>query len=237
MVSQVQGTTERARRAVVSGGLSLRKVYSVAEVRSWLGSMPESEAFLVELKADGVCVTCVYEDGVLVRALTRGGVDVTGHVLGLVPRFILRGGVVEVRGEVVVPLSWGNCFESGGHLRHVVASALQRVDGSGCVGFEFWAHGVGLGFGGELSQLEVYRCLRDWGFSVIPVLAVGDCESVCSVFSKSPCESVLSKVSPGFRFDGLVFKLNSRASQDLLGETSRFPRWALALKGAGVSGV
>ncbi|WP_202304040.1 NAD-dependent DNA ligase LigA [Dryocola clanedunensis] len=205
--------------------------------------------FCCELKLDGLAVSLLYEDGVLVRAATRGdgttGENITANVrtiraipLKLHGEHIPRR--VEVRGEVFLPQAGfekinEDARRTGGKIfanpRNAAAGSLRQLDPriTAKRPLTFFCYGVGLLEGGELPASHMARLqqFKAWG------LPVSDRIRLCS----TP-EEVLAfyrqveadRPTLGFDIDGVVIKLDSLALQETLGFVARAPRWAVAFK-------
>ena len=219
---------------------------------------PEDVEFVFELKIDGLAVALSYLDGVLVRAATRGdgavGEDVTANVLTIeaIPRRLIGSEVpslLEVRGEIYMPVS---VFER--HNAAVLAAAAENADSNAhpqkifanprnaaagslrqkdpritkSRSLSFWAYQVSVAEGMSFSShTESLRRLGELGFPVNP--------NVESIWGLSGVRARLDRWmadrhSLDYEIDGAVIKLESFAERDLLGATSRAPRWAIAFK-------
>jgi DNA ligase (NAD+) len=205
--------------------------------------------FCCELKLDGLAVSLLYEEGVLVRAATRGdgttGENITANVrtirsipLKLHGKNIPRR--VEVRGEVFLPQAGfekinEDARRTGGKIfanpRNAAAGSLRQLDPriTAKRPLTFFCYGVGLLEGGELPASHMARLqqFKAWG------LPVSDRIRLCS----TP-EEVLAfyhqveadRPKLGFDIDGVVIKVDSLALQETLGFVARAPRWAVAFK-------
>ncbi|MGE0968807.1 NAD-dependent DNA ligase LigA (plasmid) [Klebsiella sp. WOUb02] len=205
--------------------------------------------YCCELKLDGLAVSILYENGVLVQAATRGdgttGEDITSNVrtIRAIP-LKLRGDNIparlEVRGEVFLPQAGfekinDEARRSGGKVfanpRNAAAGSLRQLDPriTAKRPLTFFCYGVGTLEGGELPASHSGRLqqFKDWG------LPVSDRVKLC----RTP-EEVLTyyrKVEEdrpklGFDIDGVVIKVDSLALQEQLGFVARAPRWAVAFK-------
>jgi len=204
----------------------------------------------VEPKLDGVSASLLYEDGVLLRALSRGdgarGEDVTRNVRTIrnLPLRLEGGGErplrCEVRGEVIFPLATFARLRAEAEAaddtpfrnpRNAVAGTLKQLDPaiSRRRGLEFIAWGVGAFDGGP--RLETYAALRErlqaWGFRVADDFAVVD-----GIDGVIEFHHALERRREGFAYemDGVVAKVDDLAQQQDLGRTARAPRWLLAYK-------
>jgi DNA ligase (NAD+) len=236
--------------------MSLDNAFSPEEVGEWLARMrrflnlPESEplALTAEDKIDGLSCSLRYENGVLVRAATRGdgqvGEDVTANVAHIpdIPQTLPAGvpEVFEVRGEVYMEKQAFAALnaaqhETGGKLfanpRNAAAGSLRQKDASVTAKrpLRFWAHGWGAvsALPGS-TQSEVVAALRGWGFPVSPLFTriEGDVDSLLAHFD------AIGRERPGLPYDidGVVYKLDRLDWQERLGFVAKAPRWALAHK-------
>jgi DNA ligase (NAD+) len=235
---------------------SLDNAFSVEELEAWYARLArdgvESPALLCELKVDGLAINLLYEQGRLVRALTRGdgrtGEDVTPNVktIDVVPHR-LEGteefpvpDLVEVRGEVFLPKE---AFErlneqmtdAGkpvfANPRNAAAGSLRqkdpRVTASRALGMV--CHGIGAreGFAPQ-AQSQAYEALQTWGLPVSDqVTVVGGIDEVERYVTHAGEHR--HTIVP-YEIDGVVVKVDDVALQRRLGSTSRAPRWAIAFK-------
>ncbi|WP_455425336.1 NAD-dependent DNA ligase LigA [Dryocola sp. LX212] len=205
--------------------------------------------FCCELKLDGLAVSLLYEEGVLVRAATRGdgttGENITANVRTIrsIPLKLHGENIprrVEVRGEVFLPQAGfekinEDARRTGGKIfanpRNAAAGSLRQLDPriTAKRPLTFFCYGVGLLEGGELPASHMARLqqFKAWG------LPVSDRIRLCS----TP-EEVLAfyhqveadRPKLGFDIDGVVIKVDSLALQETLGFVARAPRWAVAFK-------
>ncbi|WP_312974976.1 NAD-dependent DNA ligase LigA [Atlantibacter hermannii] len=202
-----------------------------------------------ELKLDGLAVSLLYENGLLVRAATRGdgttGEDITSTIrtIRAIP-LKLRGEDIptrlEVRGEVFLPQAGfekinEEARRTGGKVfanpRNAAAGSLRQLDPriTAKRPLTFNCYGVGLLEGGELpaSHYERLQQFARWGLPI----------SYRTRICKTP-EEVLDfyrqveadRPQLGFDIDGVVIKVDSLALQEQLGFVARAPRWAVAFK-------
>jgi len=234
--------------------LSLGNVFSEEEladfdrrVRDGLGV--DEVNYSAEPKLDGLAISLRYEEGVLVRAATRGdgatGEDVTQNVRTIhsVP-LKLQGKdyprVLEVRGEVYMPRAGFEQLnerqrekgeKSFANPRNAAAGSLRQLDPriTATRPLTMYCYGVGVVEGGELpgSHSEIMKKLKGWGLRVCPELQV--------VKGVQGCHQYYLKIedkrdSLPYDIDGVVYKVDSLAQQRELGFVSRAPRWATAHK-------
>lgn len=209
-------------------------------------------AYWTDPKMDGLAVEVIYENGVFIKAATRGdgfvGEEVTHNmrtVMNLPLR--LRGRMVpsllEVRGEVVMTnvdfqtLNQRQA-ESGEKVfanpRNAAAGSIRQLDPKVAASrpLRFMAYGIGrvqwaMPLGAWTTQAEIMRGLGDLGFAVPPESKLcSSSQEVADYFS----DLMVRREKLPFEIDGVVAKANSLDHQRALGYTSRAPRWALALK-------
>jgi DNA ligase (NAD+) len=206
-------------------------------------------AYCCEPKLDGLAVSLLYRNGVLVRGATRGdgsnGEDITANLrtIGAIP-LQLSGDkfppVLEVRGEVFMPTAGFELMnrkaqEAGEKIfvnpRNAAAGSLRQLDSriTAKRPLSFYAYGTGLVEGGELpsQHADILHRLRDWGLPVNPELEVVSHVQGCIDYY----EKLAKKRSQlAYDIDGIVYKVNDVAIQRELGFVARAPRWAVARK-------
>ncbi len=209
----------------------------------------EDILYTAEPKLDGLAVSLLYRDGVLMRGATRGdgatGEDVTQNVrtLDTVP-LRLRGRdwprVLEVRGEVFMSrtgfAAMNRRQEARGERafvnpRNAAAGSLRQLDPriTAQRPLEIYCYGIGRVEGGALpdTQYDLLQRLRELGLRVNPetrrVQGMGGAlDYYRAVVAKRP--------SLAYDIDGVVFKVDRFDRQEALGFVSRAPRWAIAYK-------
>jgi DNA ligase (NAD+) len=235
--------------------LSLDNVFSEDELRDFdrrVRDRLKTEAiidYVCEPKLDGVAMSLLYRDGVLVRGATRGdgsaGEDITQNVRTIpsVPLKLRGSGfppVLEVRGEVYMPRAGFEAFNERARAsgekpfvnpRNAAAGSLRQLDArlTAKRPLEFCSYGVGWTEGGELpgSHIETLKRLRDWGFRINPEMRAAHGIDACLEYY----HYLLDKRDQlAYDIDGIVFKVNDFALQRTLGFVSRAPRWATAHK-------
>ena len=205
--------------------------------------------YCCELKLDGLAVSILYENGVLVQAATRGdgttGEDITSNVrtIRAIP-LKLRGDNIpqrlEVRGEVFLPQAGfekinEEARRTGGKVfanpRNAAAGSLRQLDPriTAKRPLTFFCYGVGVLEGGELPRSHS-ACLQQFKFWGLPVS-----ERVKLCHSPEEVLTYYRKVEEdrpnlGFDIDGVVIKVDSLDLQEQLGFVARAPRWAVAFK-------
>jgi DNA ligase (NAD+) len=223
-------------------------------VRNALGlgtDAPQLE-YLAELKFDGLAISLRYENGVLVRAATRGdgqtGEDVTQNVRTIwqIPLKLAHfapqvlESTIEVRGEIYMRRDDFDALnlaqDAAGEERYVnprntAAGAVRQLDPTLTAKrkLSFFAYGLGevVGWSIPATQLEMLNALERMGFPVEASRSV--CKGADALMRFYESVSARRSQLP-FDIDGVVYKLNARALQNELGFVSREPRWAVAHK-------
>ncbi|WP_027852730.1 NAD-dependent DNA ligase LigA [Marinobacterium litorale] len=237
--------------------LSLDNAFSEDELRAFVKRIAEridtingdTLRFACEPKLDGLAISLLYEEGVLVRGATRGdgytGEDITLNVRTIdnVP-LKLRGRDwprrLEVRGEVYMPKSGFESLNERARARgektfvnprNAAAGSLRQLDPKITAQrpLEFCSYSTGIVEGGELpdSHSETLYQLREWGLKINPEMRLVTGADGCLEYYRD-LES--KRGSLAYDIDGLVFKVDSRALQQQLGFVARAPRWAIAHK-------
>lgn len=236
--------------------LSLENAYSADELREFhartcraLGC-PEGETltYICELKIDGLSIALTYENGVLVRAVTRGdgerGEVVTSNarVIRSIPLRV-KGDVppVEVRGEVFLPRREFERMNEEREAEEEAAFANPRNAASGAIrmldarlvdkrGLRAFTYQIVPREGDHKdreSHADSLRTLEAWGCPVEPHWE--QCDGIEAVIAYCDRWQTERKTLP-FDIDGVVVKLNDLALREKLGATAKFPRWATAYK-------
>ena len=204
--------------------------------------------FVCELKIDGLAMSLRYEHGRFVQAATRGdgrvGEDVTANVatIAALPKRLPKGapGVVEVRGEVYMPIASFEALNeraaaAGQPLfanpRNAGAGSLRQKDPRVTASRElaFWCYQLGEVIGGPefTSHHQTLAFLGDLGFPVNPEVRLVD--DLAGVYGFAAHWQEHRHDLP-YEIDGAVAKVDLLAQRELLGFTSRAPRWAIAFK-------
>jgi DNA ligase (NAD+) len=235
---------------------SLDNAFSYEELGAWHARLRrdgvDDPDLLCELKVDGLAINLLYEDGRLVRALTRGdgrtGEDVTPNVrtIDSVPhRLTARDGfevpgLIEVRGEVFLPVEaferLNEAMTEAGkpvfaNPRNAAAGSLRqkdpRVTATRALGMV--CHGIGARQGFEpKAQSHAYEALAAWGLPTSDQVRVLPTLTSVEQYIDNAGEKRHSLVP--YEIDGVVVKVDDVSLQRRLGSTSRAPRWAIAFK-------
>ena len=246
---RAQGFVEVAHRQKM---MSLDNTYNETELRAFharLTKLLETEqlTYTVEPKIDGLAVSLTYENGNLVRAVTRGkgdrGDDVTANVRTIqsLPR-TLRGAaprVVEIRGEIYLAAAEFTRINAeravaGEELfanpRNLAAGTIKLLDSAEVARRKLDIVLYGLGYcEPEVvgSQCELHEKLRDWRLPVVERIWVarGIDEAWAAIGELDSLRRTFA-----YGTDGAVVKLDNFAHQRDAGATAKAPRWAIAYK-------
>jgi DNA ligase (NAD+) len=213
------------------------------------GSVEAELDYVVEPKLDGLAVSLLYENGILVQAATRGdgttGEDITRNVrtIGAVP-LRLQGKdypkLLEVRGEVFMPRAG---FEKLNarlrkedkktfvNPRNAAAGSLRQLDSAITARrpLSMFCYAIGVFKGKSIppTHYETMQLLGSWGLRICPeirlVKGVKGCLDYYQKIGKKRTELP-------YEIDGVVYKINRFDLQEELGFVSRAPRWAIAHK-------
>ena len=230
---------------------SLDNSYSIEDLQDWetriqkvLGDVPLE--YTCELKYDGASISISYENGRLVRAVTRGdgfqGDDVTNNIktIKAVP-IHLKGDFPEkfdIRGEIILPFAGfekmnQELIEIGetpySNPRNTASGSLKLQDSAevakrplDCL--LYFVIGNNLPF---KTQFEGLQKARDWGFKVPTKSKLA--KNLSEVFEYINYWDKHRHDLP-YETDGVVIKVNNLQHQDELGYTAKLPRWAMAYK-------
>jgi DNA ligase (NAD+) len=231
--------------------LSLDNAYDEAELREWEKRLLKTlavdrVAYVAEPKVDGLSVAVHYGGGVLERGVTRGdgtvGEDVTSNVRTIrsVPLRLVRPVPrLEARGEVFLPREAFRRLnreraEAGAPLfanpRNAAAGQLRRLDSriTASIGLDCFFYALAA-YEGEAprTHAESLALLRDLGLRVNPLNErCADLDAVLDYFERMSRE----RETLDYEIDGVVVKVDDLDLRERAGATSKFPRWAIALK-------
>ncbi len=221
---------------------SLDKCQSYEELLAWRArtekALGRKYDMTAEYKFDGLTINLTYENGALVSAATRGnglvGEDVTSQVKTIknVPLTIDYKNHVEIQGEGIMRLSVLEKYnrthdEPLKNARNGAAGAIRNLNPKVTAErrLDVMCYNV---YGPRFdTQAEMQEFLKEQGFET------GDYFRIVKTDSDAEkCVEELEKKRPtlDFLIDGIVFKINEVALRDILGETEKFPKWAVAYK-------
>jgi DNA ligase (NAD+) len=234
--------------------LSLDNTFDADELGAWVDRVEKElgpTSYVCELKIDGLAINLLYENGRLVRGLTRGdgrtGEDVTLNVRTLEDVPLRLTGtdefpvpkLVEVRGEVYFRLTDfaelnAKLVEAGkdafANPRNTAAGSLRQKDPKVTASrkLRLICHGLGKRDGFEPArQSEAYQALAAWGLPVSAHTRVIDTHDELFAHIEHWAQH---RHDIEHEIDGIVVKVDEVAKQRRLGSTSRAPRWAIAYK-------
>lgn len=244
-------STQFEQRDHIEKMMSLDNVFDTDELAQWFDRVEKEIAqpqYLCEVKVDGLAINLTYENGVLVRGLTRGN-GVTGEDVTLNVKTIrnlphqLKGDVlpslIEVRGEVFFPIQAFNELnesleEAGKQLfanpRNGAAGSLRQKDPRVTASrpLSVVVHGVGAREGIDFdSQSSAYEKLNSLGLPTSNRFKVCGTRAEVEKFIQFYADH---RHDVEHEIDGVVIKVDSLSQQQQLGFTSRAPKWAIAYK-------
>lgn len=234
--------------------LSQDKAQSYEELEAWIDrckrlknsyeaenaiKLPDLE-FIMEYKFDGLTINLTYEDGILKTAATRGngivGEEVKAQVetIRSVPLVIEEKSLLEIQGEALMPLSELKRYNKENiiqlkNARNAAAGAIRNLDTSETSKRRLTAYFYAvptnsLGFKNEEEMLEF---LKDLKLNVHPYhKKVKSFDEIINELERIDIE----RRSLDVLTDGVVIKINDKATQEALGYTNKFPRWSIAYK-------
>ncbi|MBQ7388551.1 MAG: NAD-dependent DNA ligase LigA [Paludibacteraceae bacterium] len=231
--------------------LSLGNTYSKEEVSEFYNriskTLNEPFEIVCELKFDGTSVSLIYENGELLRAVTRGdgekGDDITDNIRTIrsIPLRLQKQNIpdfFEIRGEILMP--W-NVFERLNKEREKDEEPLfanPRNATSGTIKLQNSAEVAKRNLDAYLyyllgedmpsdSHYQNLQTIKQWGFKVSEEIA--KCKNLNEIFDFIDKWDIERKKLP-VATDGIVLKVDSLKQQQMLGLTSKSPRWAIAYK-------
>ncbi len=230
----------------------IRRLYSLDKVRTeegiadWANRAIKAAdnkevEFALEYKFDGLTVCLTYENGVFSQGATRGN-GVTGDgvydqllTIRSIPKTIPFKGKMEVQGECIMRLSVLEEFNKTAdeplkNARNAAAGALRNIDPRVTASrkLDIFCYNVGYIEGETLTnQRDMLAFLDQNGFPVSPYIRY------CRTADELKREIDLAEQTRGkldFLIDGMVIKVTDFSLREALGETEKFPRWAMAYK-------
>ena len=235
--------------------LSLDNAFSDEELQAFEKRMldrlvvPGSLRYCCEPKLDGLAVSLMYENGVLVQAATRGdgttGENITANVRTIrsIPLKLQGDGWparLEVRGEVFMPKKGfeelnERAQKKGDKMfvnpRNAAAGSLRQLDPkiTATRPLSFYAYAVGIVEGLALasSQYERLVQLKQWGIPMCPEIRQLDSLGEVMAYYRDIGDK---RLALPYEIDGVVIKVDDIVTQEQLGFVARAPRWAIAYK-------
>ena len=232
--------------------LSLSNSYNIDEVKDFITrikkSIEEEVEFVCELKYDGVSISLTYENGLFVKAVTRGdgtqGDDVTTNIKTIrsIP-LRLKGNYpdfFEMRGEVIMPHSSFNSINAEredlglqpfANPRNAAAGTIKLQDSKEVAKRKLDQYCYFMMMDDDKmifnTHYESLTAAKQWGFKVSNFMAI--CKNVDEIEDFINYWDVNRKELP-FDIDGIVIKVNDFHQREILGFTAKSPRWAIAYK-------
>lgn len=232
--------------------LSLSNSYNIEEVKDFISrikkTIEEDVEFVCELKFDGVSISLTYENGLFVKAVTRGdgtqGDDVTTNIKTIrsIP-LRLKGNYpdfFEMRGEVIMPHSSFSSINAEredlglqpfANPRNAAAGTIKLQDSKEVAKRKLDQYCYFMMMDDDKmifnTHYESLAAAKQWGFNVSNFMAI--CKSVEDI------EDFINywdekRKELSFDIDGIVIKVNDFKQRDILGFTAKSPRWAIAYK-------
>ena len=237
--------------------LSLSNTYNISEIEDFdkrvkkiiLAENIENNSkeleYILELKLDGLSISLIYENGMLVQAVTRGdgqvGEDVTENIreIPTIPKKLKENVTLEVRGEIILPISSFNRInqerEDEGedvfaNPRNAASGTIRQLDktivaerGLDC----YLYYLVNAENYGIKTHLESIEYIEKLGFKTTKIFEkYTDFKKLEEAIDKWHDD----RKKLDYETDGLVIKVNNFSLYEILGYTTKSPRWAIAYK-------
>lgn len=214
--------------------LSLSNCFSEDDVKQFLNRVDGSEVEIVcELKIDGVSFSVIYENGILVRGVTRGngetGEDITLNVKEIVslPHKIDYLGLLELRGEIYMDKETFARFSEFSNPRNAASGSIRqlnpKITRERNLKYFVWDCNVS----GIDSHYKGLIFAKKLGFTINNYIKITHSFSEMMNFYE---EISRIRCDLNYEIDGIVYKINSIERQEELGNTGHSPRWATAHK-------
>ena len=237
--------------------LSLSNTYNISEIEDFdkrikkiilsenVKENSKKLEYILELKLDGLSISLIYENGVLVQAVTRGdgqvGEDVTENIMEIktIPKKLKKNVSLEVRGEIILPISSFNRInqerEDDGedvfaNPRNAASGTIRQLDktivaerGLDCYLY-YLVNAENYGINTHLESIEYIEKL---GFKTTKIF---EKYTDFKELEKSIDKWHNDRKKLDYETDGLVIKVNNFALYETLGYTTKSPRWAIAYK-------
>ena len=237
--------------------LSLSNTYNISEIEDFdkrikkiilsenVKEHSKELEYILELKLDGLSISLIYENGVLIQAVTRGdgqvGEDVTENIMEIktIPKKLKKNVSLEVRGEIILPISSFNRInqerEDDGedvfaNPRNAASGTIRQLDktivaerGLDCYLY-YLVNAENYGINTHLESIEYIEKL---GFKTTKIF---EKYTNFKELEKSIDKWHNDRKKLDYETDGLVIKVNNFALYETLGYTTKSPRWAIAYK-------
>ena len=237
--------------------LSLSNTYNISEIEDfdkrikkiiWTENVENNSKeleYILELKLDGLSISLIYENGELVQAVTRGdgqvGEDVTENIkeISTVPKKLKENVSLEVRGEIILPISSFNRINQErqdegedvfANPRNAASGTIRQLDktivaerGLDC----YLYYLVNAENYGIKTHLESIEYIEKLGFKTTKIFEkYTDFKKLEEAIDKWHDD----RKKLDYETDGLVIKVNNFSLYEILGYTTKSPRWAIAYK-------
>lgn len=228
--------------------LSLSNVFNEDEIRKFdarIRKEIDNPKYVCELKIDGLSISLLYKNGILVRGATRGdgvtGEDITNNVKTIksIPLSLNQNIDIEIRGEIYMSKSVFNELndkrkqnnqELFANPRNAAAGSVRQLDSKIAAKRKldcFLYHLPNAIDYGINTHYEALNYIKELGFIVNPnIKLVNNVEELLDYISYW----TQNRDNLPYEIDGIVIKLNDIASQKKLGNTVKYPKWATAYK-------
>jgi len=212
----------------------------IKKVKNFLNMKDDNIEIFSEPKIDGISATLIYENGVLIRGLSRGdgkvGEDILENIktIKTIPKNINIKDVpklLEIRCEIFIgKKDFRKIKDKFANPRNAAGGSLRQKDPrqTARIPLKYFAYGFGAVEPMIFStQSEFLEKISKWNFTTNPLVKILKCiEEIENQHTKLDKE----RSSLDYDIDGLVYKINDLKLQKRLGNTSNSPRWAIAYK-------
>ena len=217
------------------------------KIKNYLNNAKLNLLFSLEPKIDGISASLTYENGILVKGLSRGDGEVGEDILEnlktikQIPHKIITKNIpktLEVRGEVYIgKKDFEKIKDKFANPRNAAGGSLRQKNShvTKNIPLKFFVYGFG-----KIEpfvfkkQSDFLKKINEWGFKTNPYnLLVKNFKSIDEQYNK--IEKIRSDLD--YDIDGLVIKINDLPLQTRLGNTANSPRWAIAYKFSSVKAV
>jgi len=234
----------------LEGMYSLENISNNAELHDFIKritKLVKSPEFILEPKFDGASVSITYEKGMLTVAATRGdgkiGEDVTENIKTIKSVPLSLSGkqipeLIEIRGEVILPINKFQALNKNlkatgqvfSNPRNAAAGSLRQLDSKITSQRPLIFIPWGIGRIDNIvvkKETELIKLFEKWGFVKLgEFVKTNKIRDIEAHFSKV----LKSRNNLNYEIDGLAIKLNNRDQQNIFGFTSKYPKWAAAIK-------
>lgn len=225
--------------------MSLSDAFSFDELRDFdtrIKKLVSNATYCCELKIDGLSVSLKYENGILVQGATRGngeiGENITSNVKTIksIPLRLKNNNTIEVRGEIFMPKKSFyalneeralNEEELFANCRNAAAGSIRQLDSKIAAKRNLDAFLYYLLDDVSETQIGALQVMQDLGFKVNPYFR--NCSTIEDVIEYID-EIAATRESLPYDIDGIVIKVNEKKLYPIIGETVKYPKWAIAYK-------